>query len=275
MTGITDAVVIGIVLTIVLAAVSYYLYSRTTQLEKKVGLIENILLDLKVTTEQAFMVDIPERGNAVGVVDAVDVHHHFSSNAADASNASNASNTVDEDEEFVPSDSLETREVQISQENTRTRNSPSPIVITRDDESTGQSAQSAQSAQSVNEEKTAVTINYEANTYRELVQIAKQKGVTGSTHMSKGELIAALRRKDSGMPVKEAPAAWQSFLDAAGSQVGQQSLQSQDGQQSLQSLQSLQSQENQNELLSAMDADNLQGMTAEPLDDGEIESFVQ
>jgi hypothetical protein len=43
---VSDGVVIGIVLGLIFAAVSYYLYSRIGQLERKVGLMENILLDL-------------------------------------------------------------------------------------------------------------------------------------------------------------------------------------------------------------------------------------
>ena len=55
MAAISDAVVIGIVLGLVFGAVCYYLFSRMTQLERKVGLMENILLDLKVTTEQTLL----------------------------------------------------------------------------------------------------------------------------------------------------------------------------------------------------------------------------
>ena len=52
---VSDGVLIGVVLGLIFAAVSYYLYSRIGQLERKVGLMENILLDLKVTTEQVLM----------------------------------------------------------------------------------------------------------------------------------------------------------------------------------------------------------------------------
>lgn len=55
MAGINDAVVIGTVLGLIFSAVAYYLYSRLTQCERKVGLMENILLDLKVQTEQSLM----------------------------------------------------------------------------------------------------------------------------------------------------------------------------------------------------------------------------
>jgi len=50
MSPVSHADVIGIVFFLILGAVSYYFYSRVSQLERKVGLMENILFDLKVTT---------------------------------------------------------------------------------------------------------------------------------------------------------------------------------------------------------------------------------
>jgi len=55
MSSVSHADVIGIVFFLILGAVSYYFYSRVSQLERKVGLMENILFDLKVTTEQAMV----------------------------------------------------------------------------------------------------------------------------------------------------------------------------------------------------------------------------
>jgi hypothetical protein len=43
------------VLALVFGALCFYLYSRITQLEKRVGLTENILLDLKMATENTLM----------------------------------------------------------------------------------------------------------------------------------------------------------------------------------------------------------------------------
>ena len=62
MSSVSSADVIGIVFFLILGAVSYYFYSRVSQLERKVGLMENILFDLKVTTEQAMvlMTEPPE-----------------------------------------------------------------------------------------------------------------------------------------------------------------------------------------------------------------------
>jgi hypothetical protein len=55
MMPISDGVVIGVVLGLVFAAVSYYLYNRMTQLERTVSFMENILLDLKTTTEHTLL----------------------------------------------------------------------------------------------------------------------------------------------------------------------------------------------------------------------------
>jgi hypothetical protein len=51
MTGLGDALTVGILLTLVFGAVCFYLYSRLTQNEKRVGLLENLLLSLKLNTE--------------------------------------------------------------------------------------------------------------------------------------------------------------------------------------------------------------------------------
>ena len=48
---LNDSVTVGILLTMIFGAVTFYLYSRMTQNEKRVGLLENLLLSLKMSTE--------------------------------------------------------------------------------------------------------------------------------------------------------------------------------------------------------------------------------
>jgi len=141
----SDGVVIGIVLGLIFAAVSYYLYSRTGQLERKVGLMENILLDLKVTTEQALM---------------------------------SATEPEQQENTFVSS-AEEVREVNIEK--------PAP----------------ASPKQRVQVERSSVSANYEAMTYKELVQVAKQKNISGTRNLSKSQVIDMIRRHDSGEPDTE------------------------------------------------------------------------
>jgi hypothetical protein len=154
---ISDGVVIGIVLGLIFAAVSYYLYSRIGQLERKVGLMENILLDLKVTTEQTLM--------SVTEVDQ------------QPPTRSSYTTTYDADEAEGEAEGEESRNVVVEGATPR---------------------KAASSSVSVEREKPSVSVNYESMTYKELVQLARQKGITGVRNSSKAQVIDMLRRHDSG-----------------------------------------------------------------------------
>jgi len=143
---ISDGVVIGVVLGLIFAAVSYYLYSRIGQLERKVGLMENILLDLKVTTEQTLMA-------------ATEPPH--------------------------PMAEMNTTEYQFT----------GPFESSTEVEQVSEAPKPA--------EKTSVSVNYEAMTYKELKALAKTKAITGVQHFSKAQLIDAIRRHDSGDSIEE------------------------------------------------------------------------
>ena len=150
---VSDGVVIGIVLGLIFAAVSYYLYSRIGQLERKVGLMENILLDLKVTTEQALM------------------------SVTEVEQAPRGTFTTSYESSEVEEVNEESRDLVVDGGNVR---KPSSNNV------------------SVEREKTSVSVNYESMTYKELVQLARQKGITGVRTMSKAQVIDTLRRHDSG-----------------------------------------------------------------------------
>lgn len=55
MNGLSDSLTIGLVLALVFGALFFYIYTRMGQVEKRVGLTENILLDLKMATENTLM----------------------------------------------------------------------------------------------------------------------------------------------------------------------------------------------------------------------------
>lgn len=55
MNGLSDTLTIGLVLALVFGALFFYLYSRIGQVEKRMSLSENILLDLKMATENTMM----------------------------------------------------------------------------------------------------------------------------------------------------------------------------------------------------------------------------
>jgi hypothetical protein len=172
MAAISDAVVIGIVLGLVFAAVSYYLYSRMTQLERKVGLMENILLDLKVTTEQTllatesqdFPTNTPSQEELVSYQSAMD-------QAVEQPNEDQGASDNHGSEE-------DTRDVFLEQPS-RGRNTPLQTTVQLD-----------------RSDKPSVSVNYEAMTYKELTALAKQYGISGLRNLSKAQVIDSIRKRE-------------------------------------------------------------------------------
>ena len=54
--AVSDAIIIGSVLMMVFGALFYYLYSRVLHNEKRMSVMENILLDIKMATDTVFSV---------------------------------------------------------------------------------------------------------------------------------------------------------------------------------------------------------------------------
>jgi hypothetical protein len=189
MAAISDAVVIGIVLGLVFGAVCYYLYSRMTQLERKVGLMENILLDLKVTTEQTLLsvTELPEglqhsnHGMQYSEMNDSDEKEHTLMHSGSGSDAEMDSGAEMDSDSNLNLNS-ESRDVFVEQVS-RVRTSPSSVQV----------------------EKSNVTVNYEAMTYKELTSLAKQNGVTGIRNLSKAQVIDALRRRDGSSGTTSSP----------------------------------------------------------------------
>jgi hypothetical protein len=56
MSGVlNDSVTVGVLLAMIFGAITFYLYSRMVQNEKRVALLENLLLSLKMSTEASMM----------------------------------------------------------------------------------------------------------------------------------------------------------------------------------------------------------------------------
>lgn len=173
MAAISDAVVIGIVLGLVFAAVSYYLYSRVGQLERKVGLLENIMLDLKVTTEQSILsaTEPPEPAIHNVVSQPASVEH----SSADIQSYREAITQAQATIESSDGSEQDARESFIDSSSRGRPQTTGPAQVER--------------------ESTGLTVNYESMTYKELLQLCKQKGISGTRNKSKAELIEFLRGK--------------------------------------------------------------------------------
>lgn len=162
MMAISDGVVIGVVLGLVFTAVCYYLYNRQAQLERKVGLMENILLDLKVTTEQTLLSATEPR---------------------EPEPSSGGTISYESRPAPVSQESGETREIAVEQPS-RVRTPPASVQVEREDEHASVS--------------NSTSTNYDDMTYKQLQQLAKQRGISGLRNVSKAQVIEALTKYDSG-----------------------------------------------------------------------------
>jgi hypothetical protein len=139
--------------------------------------MENILLDLKVTTEQTLLASTD--GNEKQDDNLQDLNaENSSSNEELPMYRQMSSNMSEEQENSKIQEGSETREVSVDQTMSRARTPSQNIQVEKD--------------------KTVVSTNYEAMTYKELVTIARQKGVSGLRNMSKAQVIEALRGNTGG-----------------------------------------------------------------------------
>jgi len=161
MAGLSDSLTIGILLILVFGAVSFYLYSRMGQNEKRLGLLENLLLTLKMSTEASLAgPDMVEATSGPTPLRADEV------------------DTVNE-EEYA--DML--KEVAGPASAPASAPAPSPPG--------SEEAEAEELLRSMNVEK--VSVNYESMRVKELRGLATERGLPASL-TTKKELIDALKR---------------------------------------------------------------------------------
>lgn len=158
MNGLSDALTVGLVLALIFGALVFYLYTRIGQVEKRVSLTENILLDLKMATENTLMAMSAPSPRHIHEVERVEpisapepVQH-------------------EEVEEVNEEDFYKT----VMEQAAKSAEPPVPL-------------DSAQGSK--------VDVNYESMTLKELKEEAKRKGVKVSANAHKKDLIDSLKRQ--------------------------------------------------------------------------------
>lgn len=180
MSGLGDSVTIGILLTLIFGAVCFYLYSRISQNEKRVSLLENLLLSLKMSTEASLMgpdsvepVSAPsplEGGDVDGVEEA-----EYSEMLKEISSSSPREHSV---ESSASSEQEGADDEKAAAELLRSLNGP--IVP----------------------EPRKMDANYESMSVKELQSLARQRGLSG-VPQRKRDLIEALKKQ--GLPAPSTP----------------------------------------------------------------------
>ena len=173
MNGLSDSVTIGIVLALVFGALFFYIYSRLTQNEKRVSLIENMLIDLKMTLEGGWshgMAHVQEDGGEE-TLEANVINH------IEPVSPPEPLNKDDVDEEDMYKEVLE--------QTSQAEEEPELKGVSTD-------LSKASTVQS-----TKVQPNYESMSTKEMKSLVKSRSLIVSNAAGKKELIATLRKADT------------------------------------------------------------------------------
>jgi type IV secretory pathway VirB10-like protein len=184
MAGLSDSLTVAILLTLVFGAITFYLYSRMGQNEKRLGLLENLLLTLKMSTEASLMgPDSVEAVSTPSPLNPEDVDY------------------VDE-EQYAQM--LKEVPAPPSSPSPPAAPSPTPLVSNSVEEDANANTEEAEAeAEQLlrslggNSSNTVrkMDTNYESMTLKELKSLAKEKGHTGIPS-TKREVIDLLKNRE-------------------------------------------------------------------------------
>lgn len=190
MTSLSDTLTMGIILALVFGSVLFYIYSRLLQVEKRMSLTENILLDLKMTTENTLLAMGPSSFKAYGSEDEQNERIEAISEPEPVP-AQEVETLAEED--FYKSVLATTLDTHLPEETTDISGeedaSPSSLKEIQLNETTSNDRSKSPSIQ-----VTKMEPNYESMSLKELKQIAKQKGISVTSNAQKKEVISALKK---------------------------------------------------------------------------------
>jgi len=190
--GLGDSLTVGIVLALIFGAVCFYLYSRLGQNEKRVGLLENLLLTLKMSTEASlFGPDMVEPTSSPAPLESSDVDGVSEENYADMLRE-------------MPTEALKA-------------SSAEPLTKQTEIATSAEEKEAEELLRSLEPRK--MDANYESMSLKELQGLAKQRGLTGAP-TRKRELIDALKKQGEAAPVAPTPLT-QNLGDFAGAVAGE------------------------------------------------------
>lgn len=156
---LSESITVAILLTLVFGAVCFYLYTRVTYSEKRVMLIESILLDIKMNMENMMKEEphyIPEPTAAPAVP------------------------ITKEEVENIPEEEEMYKTVL---QNSGSAEEAAPVIAEEEPVMT---------------ETTKVSVNYESMTKADLVSLCEKRGVKVGKRPGRNDLINALRKSDGG-----------------------------------------------------------------------------
>lgn len=172
MATLSDTLTMGIVLAVVLGSLFFYLYTRLLQVEKRISLTENILLDLKMATENTLMM--------MGSAPSGGVHMF--------SEQEDQTEHVEAVSEAQPLQEQEVEEI-------------------KEEDFYKSVLQNAPVEPTVPAASTKMEANYEALTKKELQEALKQRGITLPKGAGRKEMIDVLKKNAAATVAATVPAA--------------------------------------------------------------------
>lgn len=164
MNGLSDSLTVGLVLALIFGALVFYLYTRIGQIEKRVSLTENILLDLKMATENTLM----------AMASPPPMHAYAHTHEVERVEPISGPEPVEKEEiEEVNEEDFYKSVLEQAQTQTKTE---VPV-------------------QHEGIQGIKLDANYEAMTLRELKEEAKRRGVKVGANSHKKDIIDALKRQ--------------------------------------------------------------------------------
>lgn len=185
MNGLTDSLTIGIMITLVFGAVCFYLYSRLVQNEKRTALVENILLDLKMSMEQGH-----------GFMDS----HQSEDGPAAINHVEPISGPMPLDKDDIEQTDEDFYKSVLADAPVAQAGTPLGQTDLKAPPSSPIASASASSSSSSSSSK--VQPNYEAMTVKELKALAKQKNLPVPSGAGRKELTDTLRKHDKSQPTE-------------------------------------------------------------------------
>jgi hypothetical protein len=183
---INESLTIGLLLAVVFGGICFYLYTRVTYTEKRISLMENILLDIKMGQEQKPLHVLPPIPNDVSFEDTLDRNQYTNqyTNQNTNQNTSQDINLNEEEKVFEPLEEV-------------------PNFENEEDTQEYKDLLNQVSSETLQQEET-VKNNYDNMTKDELLELVKKRGLRAGNRPGREKLISLLEKADETNPPLEA-----------------------------------------------------------------------
>ena len=190
MSIISESLTIGLLLMLVFGALFFYIYSRLSYVEKRISLMENILLDIKITQQQMPTHILPQVPSNIRFQ-----HVAFQPPTREVNELPELKfNEIQEKLVKVTKNSDE----EIYASVLENAHSSSPVETTPESfvPSSEPFVPSSEPFEPASEIPTKVTVNYESMTKDELLEICKTKGLRVGNRPGREKLLQLIRKSE-------------------------------------------------------------------------------